>query len=303
MKHAPFLIRIALPILLFAGCRHASVPVPSLPLTTATAATASRGEYIVRSVAVCGHCHSNDPKNADGVLSGGREFHNWRIGTARGTNLTPDPETGLGAWSEAEIVRALRNGLSRDGRLIAPIMPYEWFHGMSDQDALAVARYLKSLAPVRNPVRQSPNLLFKIGRAMLLRPKPAQSSSSPAAGPSPEYGGYLAQHVGLCGDCHTPRKGLLAKPDRARLFAGTSTPPKGFPANPSNLTPDAETGIGRWTEEDFIRTMRTGVNPSGVELHPFMPWRELRRMTDDDLRAMYRYLRSIPAIRNEVKRR
>jgi mono/diheme cytochrome c family protein len=300
MKRAPILLLI----LFSASCKHAPVAVPSLPVTTAaTAETAARGEYIVRSVAVCGHCHSADPKNADGVLSGGREFHDWRIGTARGSNLTPDPDTGLGAWSEAEIVRALRNGQSRDGRLLAPVMPYEWFSGMSDEDAFAVARYLKSLAPVRNPVRQSPNLIFKIGRATLLAPKPARSSTSPAAGPSAAYGGYLAQHIGLCGDCHTPRKGLLSKPDRSRLFAGTSTPPKGFPANPSNLTPDAATGIGRWTEEDFLRTMRTGVNPSGVQLHPFMPWHELRRMSDDDLHAIYRYLRSIPPIRNEVKRR
>ncbi|HEX6179182.1 MAG TPA: c-type cytochrome [Thermoanaerobaculia bacterium] len=174
---------------------------------------------------------------------------------------------------------------------------------MSDEDALAVARYLKSLEPVRNPVKQSPNLIFKIGRATLLRAKEGQSFTAPPQGPTPEYGSYLAQHVGLCGDCHTPRKGLLQKPDRAHLFAGTSKPPKGFPANPSNLTPDAETGIGKWSEEDFIRTMRTGVNPSGIQLHPFMPWRELRRMSDDDLRAMYRYLRSLAPIRNQVTRR
>jgi mono/diheme cytochrome c family protein len=297
MKCAPILLLI----LIAASCRHAPVPVPTMPLSTN--ATAARGEYIVRSVAVCGHCHSADPKNADGVLSGGREFHDWRIGTARGSNLTPDPETGLGAWSEAEIVRALRNGQSRDGRLLAPVMPYEWFHEMSDEDTFAVARYLKSLPPVRNEVRQSPNLIFKIGRATVLSPKPAQSSTSPAAGPSPEYGSYLAQHAGLCADCHTPRKGLMSKPDRMRLFAGTSHPPKGFPANPSNLTADPETGLGRWTEDDFLRTMRTGVNPSGLQLHPFMPWHELRRMSDDDLRAIYRYLRSIPAIRNEVERR
>ncbi len=297
MKHATSLFLI----LLFVRCSHSSLPLPTPPATAA--ATASRGEYIVRSVAVCGHCHSGEPKNADGVLSGGREFHNWRLGTARATNLTPDPETGLGAWSDAEIVRALRNGQSRDGRLIAPVMPYEWFHGMSDDDAFAVARYLKSLAPVRNPVRQSPNLIFRIARSTLLRPKPGQPSAAPPAGPTAQYGAYLAQHVSLCADCHTPRGGLMARPDRKRLFAGTSNPPKGFPANPSNLTPDPDTGIGRWSEEDFLRTMRTGVNPSGAKLHPFMPWHELRRMTDDDLRAIYRYLQSIPAIRNAVTRR
>jgi hypothetical protein len=79
-------------------------------------------------------------------------------------------------------------------------------------------------------------------------------------------------------------------------------PPKGFPSRPSNLTPDP-TGIGAWSEADFVRTLRTGVNPRGDSMDPSMPWREMRRMTDDDLRAIYRYLRSLPPIRNDVPRR
>lgn len=79
-------------------------------------------------------------------------------------------------------------------------------------------------------------------------------------------------------------------------------PPRGFPANPSNLTPDSATGIGEWNEQGFLRALRTGVNPQGDSLHPFMPWREVRRMSDSDLRAIYRYLRSVPPIRNEVPR-
>jgi mono/diheme cytochrome c family protein len=295
MKRATILISI----LMAMGCGHVQIPLPAAPAS----APVARGESIVRNVAVCGHCHSGEPKNADGPLSGGREFHDWRIGTARASNLTSDPETGLGAWSDAEIVRALRNGQSRNGRLLAPVMPYEWFHGMSDQDAFAVAHYLKSLSPVRNVVQQSPNVIFRMARTTLLAPKPAVSTSAPAPGPTPEYGRYLAHHVGLCADCHTPRKGLLAKADQTRLFAGTSNPPKGFPANPSNITADLETGIGRWSESDFVQTMRTGVTPAGIHLHPFMPWHEMGRMSDDDLRALYRYLRTTTAVRNDVTRR
>jgi hypothetical protein len=88
-----------------------------------------------------------------------------------------------------------------------------------------------------------------------------------------------------------------------RLFAGNAHPPKDFPANPANLTPDSATGIGRWSEDDFIRTIRTGVNPRGDSLKPIMPWRETARMTDDDLRAIFRYLRTVPPIRNDVPRR
>lgn len=288
------------------GCRSAQVPLPVLPVAGAaeTAMLRARGEYIVRNVAVCGGCHAADPKsNADGPLSGGREFRDWRIGTARASNLTPDAATGLGTWSDAEIVRALRNGQRKDGRLLAPAMPYEWFHPMSDEDALAVAQYLKSLDPVRNEVRQSPSLWFKLGKLLFLRPKPAIAALAPPRGATSEYGGYLAQHVGLCADCHTPRTGLRQLPDKSRLFAGMADPPKGFPSNPPNLTPDPDTGIGSWSEEDFLRTLRTGVNPSGRVLNPFMPWRQIQRMTDDDLRAIYRYLRTLGPIRNPVPRR
>jgi mono/diheme cytochrome c family protein len=286
------------------GCRTASVPVPNFAAgELADAGAVERGEYIVRNVAVCGHCHAADPKrDVDGPLSGGMEFRDWRVGTIGASNLTADPETGLGQWTVGEIVRALRNGQSRNGRLLAPVMPYEWFHEMSDADAIAVAQYLKSLPPVRNEVRQSPNFLFRIGKVLLLRPKPAISAAAPPPGTTAEYGEYLSQHVGLCGDCHTQRRGIRSAPDRSRLFAGMAKPPKGFPANPSNLTPDDETGIGRWSEADFLHTMRTGTRPDGSRLHPFMPWHENARMTDDDLKAIYRYLRTLPPMHNVVKR-
>ena len=279
-------------LLFLLSCGSTQVPLPNLPQAS-DPSLVQRGESIVRVAAVCGHCHGED-------LSGGREFRDWRIGTARASNLTPDAETGLGAWSDAEIVRALRNGQHKSGRLLAPVMPYEWFHEMSDGDALAVARYLKSLQPVRNEVKQSPSFWFKLGK-LFLRPKPAMAASAPPRGATAEYGGYLSQHVALCADCHTPRTGIRSTPDRSRLFAGMTDPPKGFPAKPSNLTPDNETGIGTWSEADFIQTLRTGKNPQGVTLHPFMP-REVGRMTDDDLRAIYRYLRTLPPIRNRVPR-
>lgn len=292
--------------LIAVNCRHAQVPLPVLPEARAddTGPLIARGEFIVRNVAVCGQCHAADPKvDVDGPLSGGREFTDWRIGTARAANLTPDAATGLGRWSKAEIVRALRNGERKDGRLLAPVMPYEWFHEMSDGDALAVAHYLQSLPPVSNAIRQKPNLMFKLGKLVFLRPKAPIAMSAPPRGPTAEYGGYLAQHVGLCADCHTPRSGIRSTPNRSRLFAGSANPPKGFPANPRNLTPDRATGIGEWSEEDFIRTLRTGVSRAGFSLNPFMPWRQIGRMPDDDLRAIYRYLRTLPPIRNEVPRR
>lgn len=289
-----------------AACGGGDVPLPDLSPSAVgdTAGLAARGEYLVRTAAVCGHCHAADPqRDPDGPLSGGFAFRNWRLGTVRASNLTPDSATGLGAWSEAEIVRAIRTGEDRDGRVLAPVMPYAWLHGMSDRDALAVARYLKGLEPVRNEVRNRPSLAYRAARLLFLGPVDARRESAPRRAPTAEYGRYLAHHVSLCADCHTPRTGIRSTPDRDRLFAGDASPPGGFPANPANLTPDTATGIGRWSEEDFLRTLRTGVNPAGDTLHPFMPWREYRRMTEGDLRAVYRYLRTLPPVRNRVPRR
>ncbi|MGH7482840.1 MAG: c-type cytochrome [Longimicrobiales bacterium] len=296
-----------LPILLaVAACGGGDVPLPDLSPAAIgdTTGLVARGEYLVRTVSVCGHCHAADPqRDPNGPLSGGMAFENWRLGLIRAANLTPDSATGLGRWSEAEIVRAIRTGEDRDGDLLAPVMPYAWFHGMNDRDALAIARYLKSLAPVRHRIENEPNLIYEAAKAFFLEPEdPPGRQLGPPRGPTAEYGRYLALHVALCADCHTPRGGIQAKPDRDRLFAG-GDPPSAFPANPANLTADDETGIGRWSEADFIATLRTGVNPQGDTLHPFMPWREYRDMEEADLRAIYRYLRTLEPIRNEVPRR
>src|SRR5207253_9430727 len=134
--------RIAAVCVIALACSHAQVPLPAFSPAIVSAATAARGEYIVRNVAVCGSCHAADPKrDVDGPLSGGMEFRDWRIGIARASNLTPDAETRLGSWSEAEIVRAIRSGQREDGRLLAPAMPYASFLAITDEGALDVRRY------------------------------------------------------------------------------------------------------------------------------------------------------------------
>jgi mono/diheme cytochrome c family protein len=288
----------------FTACRQPIVPAREAAGTLAidTANLVSRGRYIVRNAATCGGCHSANERNPDGPLSGGTEFKDWRLGTIRASNLTPDSATGIGAWSEADIVRALRNGQRPSGRVLAPVMPYDWMHRMSDADAYAVAYYLKSEPAVHNEVRQSPNLVFKA--AQLFRaPDDPVLVIPPARGPTAAYGDYLANHIALCAHCHTPRSGIREQYDDKLAYAGDASPPKEFPVNPSNITPDSATGIGRWSEADFVRTMRTGVNPSGDTLNPIMPWRTMRRMTDDDLRAIYRYLRTLPPIENSIPRK
>ena len=291
-------------LLSLTACSSSAVLPDLTPAVTGgMAGLIERGEYIVRSVAVCGHCHATDPADPDGPLSGGLTFRNWRLGAVRAANLTPDPVTGLGAWTDAEIVRAVRNGVDNDGRVLAPVMPYAWLSGMSERDALAVARYLGTLQPVRNTVRQDHNLIYAIGDLLFLDPARSLRPIAPARAATAEYGEYLALHVALCADCHTRRHGLRNEHDMEWLFAGNADPPAGFPANPSNITPENSTGIGVWDEDDFLRTLRTGVTPDGRDLHPFMPWRQYSRMTDDDLRAIYRYLRTVRPIVNRVPER
>lgn len=302
---APRISAVLLTVAL-AACAATPPPLPALSASSVgdTAGLVARGEHLVRNVSVCGHCHAALPaRDADAALSGGAEFRNWRLGTIVASNLTPDSATGIGAWSEAELVRAIRTGVDREGRLMAPVMPYEWLGNMSERDALAIAVYLKSRPPVRNETRSRPNLVFRVARALVLRPEHPRRDAAPRPGPTAEYGRYLADGPGLCADCHTPRGGIRATARRDRLYAGDATPPRAFPANPSNLTPDSATGIGRWSEADFVRTLRTGVNPAGDRLHPFMPWREYARMSDEELTAISRYLRTLRPIPNPVPRR
>ncbi|MGH7449525.1 MAG: c-type cytochrome, partial [Longimicrobiales bacterium] len=180
-----------------ASCGGGRAPLPELipAVIGDTGGLVERGEYLVRSVANCGHCHAADPEDSDGPLSGGLAFRNWRLGTVRASNLTPDPATGLGTWNDAEIVRAVRNGVDNDGRVLAPVMPYAWFSGMSERDALAIARYLRTLEPVRRVVRQDHNLIYAIGEVLFLKPEQSREALAPRRAPNNEYGEYLALHV------------------------------------------------------------------------------------------------------------
>lgn len=282
------------------GGGRAALPDLSPAALGDTTGLLARGEYLVRTVANCGHCHAAEVQDPDGALVGGFEFRNWRLGTIRASNLTPDSATGIGAWRDTEIVRAIRTGTDRDGDVLAPIMPYAWFSGMAARDALAIARYLRTMQPVRHEVDNDPNLVYRVAELFFLGAADPVATAVPPRGATVENGRYLALHVALCADCHTPRSGLRNEPDMDLLFAGTDAPPAGFPANPANLTPDSATGIGAWSEEDFLRTLRTGVAPDGDELHAFMPWEQFRDMREDDLRAIYRYLRTVEPIRHEV---
>jgi mono/diheme cytochrome c family protein len=258
-----------------------------------------RGRYLAYGPAHCSDCHTAPADyeslntGSSPALSGGGAF-TTPLGTIRVPNLTPDSATGIGRRSDGEIARMLRYGVRPDGRSAIPFME---FHELSDADIVAVISFLRSQPPVRNPVPDHDlTLLGKAVTAFMIKPigpsgnPPAES---PASSPTLERGAYLVTAVANCAGCHTQRNMVTGAYTGPRL-AGGAAMEAGDSAHTKLVPPDitANPGTGRvavWTEDEFIARFRAGVRIPGSP----MPWQAFRRITDADLRAIYRYLRSI----------
>jgi len=259
-----------------------------------------RGAYLVNSLGACGNCHTprdaKDQPVAGMELAGGREF-DIEIAHIVGPNITPDKETGIGDWTEGQIVNALRNGKRPDGTTIGPPMPVEMYRNLSDRDAEAIAAYLKSLKPVSHKVARS---TYKV---------PLPPAYGPIVGHVGEpdrkdkiaYGAYLSGPVAHCVECHTPReKGKLVLD---RIGAGG----REFPdfANPGavsvsrNITPDPGAGLGDWSDADIKRAILLGKRRDGTPLAGTMPFAAYNKMTSDDVNAIVFYLRSLPPLKTK----
>jgi len=278
------------------------------------AQTVARGEYLFKYSLNCWDCHGSpgQQNSPDEPQAGGHQFDLTDVGLPGGfgyiyaSNITPDLETGIGTWSDGELVRSFREGLDPDGHLLFPIMEAEWWSGLSDEDALALVAYLRSLPPVRNEVPD--NRLTFAAKALIalgiLKAQPAitQPVVAPPRGVTVAYGEYLVYHASACAGCHMPRDFNTGQYDFTRPFAGglAPFPEEGFSTTGSNLTPDPATGIGSWTEEQFMAAMRTGTRPDGTVMLPFMPWPSYSHWEEDDLRAVWLYLRSLEPITHEI---
>ena len=277
------------------------------------AETVARGEYLFKYSLNCWDCHGSQGGNSpDEPQAGGLEFDLTNIGLPGGfgyvyaSNITPDPETGIGTWSDGELVRVLREGLDPEGHQVFPIMEAEWWSGLSDEDTLALVAYMRSLSPVRNGVPDNrltfaAKALFALG---VLKAQPAitEPVGAPPRGETVEYGEYLVYHASTCVGCHTPRNPNTGEFDLTQPFAGGlfPIPDEGLSATGSNLTPDPATGIGNWTEEQFMTAMRTGLRPNGTVMVPYMPWPSYSRWDEEDLGAVWLYLRSLEPITHEI---
>ena len=257
-------------------------PYPDLHASS-DPATIERGRYLAHGAAHCVSCHGED-------LSGGLAFH-LPIGTVYTRNVTPDVETGVGRYTDPELARVLRYGVHPSGRAMLPFMP---FAEMADDDIVAVISYLRSRAPVAHRVPASDfNLIGRFAKAFILEPT-GPSHEVPqhiTPGPTAEYGAYLANNVANCRGCHT-RRDLRTGAFIGEPFAGgmeLESHTTGAKFVTPNLTPDPEKGhIYAWPEDMFVQRFKNAVGTDSP-----MPWNELRTMTEDDLRAIYRYLRTL----------
>jgi mono/diheme cytochrome c family protein len=291
-------------VLVRQNLRFDDTPYPDVAASK-DSAVVERGRYIVRVVAPCAGCHGDPSQRAayasgaDVPLVGGVVF-DIPPGKFYTRNLTSDAETGLGNVPDKAIARALRYGVGHDGRALLPFMEMQ---GLADDDLRAVVSYLRTQPAVRNPVPPHHyNLLGKIVRATVVS-KPVGPSSTPLAqsprGASIENGRYLVESVALCWSCHTERSQMTGALTGPR-FGGTT----GFKESddltrtwsPPNITSDPETGrLGKLNEDQFVARFRQGRLIPGSP----MPWQAFSRMSEEDLRAIYRYLESVPAVKRD----
>ncbi|MGV3559069.1 c-type cytochrome [Larkinella arboricola] len=254
-------------------------------------------------------CHSRRDYNRLGgpvvsgtVGGGGEEFgKNYGLpGTYYAKNITP---FALKNWSDTELLLAMTAGVSKDGKPLFPLMPYANYGKMDESDALAILAYLRTLEPVENIIPES-KPIAPLKLAMKMMPHKARFQPMPRQKTGVEYGRYLVTMAG-CADCHTKRAmGGLAK--KAAFAGGTEIRMAGGTLRTANITPDLETGIGAWTKDAFIRRFKT-YDPAtfsapevGSGFNTVMPWSMYAGMSEQDLGAIYEYLKTVKPVRNNV---
>jgi len=255
-----------------------------------------RGRYIEHAIVDCVGCHTQRGPAGQGKEYAGGEVFDLGIGRAVSPNITPDKVTGIGNWTDAQIITAIRSGVRPDGTAIGPPMPIAMYQKMSDEDARAIVAYLRTVKPIKNaPEKSAYNIPL---RAM----PPVQGVSAPPKSNKVAYGGYLAGPLAHCMECHTPQQGPM-RDYRNRMGAGGfefDIPGLGkFVA--ANITPDRETGIGGWTDAQIKNAIVKGVRPDGTKLIPLMPFEAYAKMTASDLDSIVAYLRSLKPVANKVR--
>jgi mono/diheme cytochrome c family protein len=286
---------------------YSETPLPAIT-ASGDPEVIARGEYVVHNVAHCTVCHgAPDLKPGDAIdwnvpLAGGRVWDVPLFGRFVAANITPDRETGIGSLTDGEVARAIRHAVGRSGRIL-PFMLLAT-GPMSDEDLTAVVSFIRSRAPVkREGTPEAWGVMAKVlSGSFTPRLDAAPAHVAPGDSPSVERGRYLATGPAACGVCHTPRDPLTFALNGPPLSGSAAMPEAdstnaGFEFVYPNLTPDPETGhITAWDEDTFLQRFRGGRVHAGST----MPWESYQRMTDTDIRSVYRFLRSLPPTRSPV---
>lgn len=271
----------------------------------------ARGKYLANNVTVCMDCHSTRDWTkfagplVPGTLGKGGEVFNQQFGFPGNfisKNITP---AGIGSWTDGEVFRAITTGVDKDGKALFPVMPHPHYGTMDREDIYSIIAYIRTLAPIDNVLPASkPD--FPMNIIIHSIPQKAIFTKLPPTTDQLAYGKYLF-NAAACGDCHT--KQVKGKPIVGmELAGGFEFPlPSGGVVSSANITPDPETGIGSWTEANFVGRFKayadTSFHPANIEKGNFnsvMPWNMYGHMKDEDLKAIYAYLRTIRPIHHPV---
>ena len=260
-----------------------------------------RGQYLVDGVTGCFGCHSDLDWSKPGAPPiAGREGagHIWSdqdMPWLVAPNITPDNETGIGNWSDDTLARAIREGIGHDGRALFPQMPYPHYREMSDEDLASIIVYLRTVAPVRSqlPTTKMP---FPLNFLIQNVPQPVTTVPAPDQSTPVTRGAYLVK-MAACGDCHTPQE--KGQPMPGMDFAGGFLlhEPKGDVVS-ANITP-AASGIGYYNDLTFIQALRVG-KVGARPLRPSMPWYFYGKISDDDLKYMFAYLKTLKPVKHQL---
>ena len=294
MRGAVLTFGVATCVLVLAVMAEAQVTPPS-------AAEVTRGRYMFGATGGCG-CHTV-PKGQPNA--GGRKYEG-AFGTVYSSNITPDRQTGIGGWTDEQIMTAIRLGRRPNGERLLPVHPFPIFNGMAEEDLRAIVAFLRTTKPVSR--QNQPKKLVPLFESVFLpawlaafAPRETPPPKAPTTGVA--RGEYLVKAVGHCGECHTPRTMTMAS-DNSRFLAGTPKGPEDQ-AMP-NITPDRETGIGKWSVEEIADYLGSGNKPDGDVAGGLMAevidgtlagYKDLNK---PDLLAIAQYLKTIPPVRNKI---
>ncbi|HEY4133603.1 MAG TPA: cytochrome c [Alphaproteobacteria bacterium] len=269
-------------------------------------ASAERGAYVFHASG-CETCHTDSAHKGE-MLAGGRALKT-PFGTFYTPNITPDPTYGIGKWSEQDFIRAVREGVAPDGSQYFPAFPYTSYTKMSDGDVRDLYAYVKTLPPVAKPSKPhdvgfpfNVRLGVVVWKWLNFTPgplPPVNTRSAAAADETWMRGRYLVEALGHCAECHTPRD-RLGGLKTSLWMAGSDDGAEGESA--PNITPDPQTGIGEWSDDDIAFALKIGMTPDGDSLGSLMAEvveHGTSKLTDEDLAAMAAYLKALPPIVNK----